>query len=92
MKGNCSGNNPKDIKTIKSICGENFAQSLISAMEGRDDKQKMTWKWEKELSRPKLVSFICEPIIKRRPESDLVQAIVRIHGQEVEPYTYNCLI
>jgi hypothetical protein len=59
----------------------------------------MSWKWEKELSRPKLVSFISTPVIKDHPESELVQAIIRIHGQETlsdgvsepkshESYTY----
>jgi len=43
----------------------------------------MSWKWEKELSKPKLVSFIATPVIKDQPESEVVQAVIRIHGQEV---------
>jgi len=41
------------------------------------------WKWEKEIKRPKLISFVCHPLIKGQHESDLMQAVVRIHGQEV---------
>jgi hypothetical protein len=78
-----SGSYPKEIGRIQAICGQTFAESLIAAMNARDPSQKMTWKWEKELSRPKVVSFVCHPIIQGQHESDLIQAVVRIHGQEV---------
>ena len=45
----------------------------------------MIWKWEKQLSRPKICTFFCHPILKGQNESSLMQAVVRIHGREVLP-------
>jgi hypothetical protein len=78
-----SGNHQKEISRIEKICGQSFAESLVSAILARDEGSKMSWKWEKELSKPKLVSFIATPVIKDQPESEVVQAVIRIHGQEV---------
>ena len=52
-------------------------------MKARDPSEKMEWKWEKELSKPKLVSIVCTPLIKGQPESEVIQAVVRLHGLEV---------
>jgi hypothetical protein len=83
FKVNNSGNHPKEIARLEKICGQSFAQSLIAATRERSDGAKMSWKWEKQLSRPKLVGFVSHPVIKDHPESELVQAVIRIHGQEV---------
>jgi hypothetical protein len=77
------GNSPQEIEKLKKICGKSFAESLIASARGREPDSQMTWKWEKQLSKPKLVSFMSVPIIKSHPESELIQAVVRIHGREV---------
>jgi hypothetical protein len=81
-----SGDHPKEIARIEKICGQSYAESLITSIRERERGAQMAWKWEKEFKKPKLVSFITIPVIKDQPESTLVQAIIRIHGQEV-----NCL-
>jgi hypothetical protein len=83
VHSNTRGNSPKEIETLKKICGKSFAESLIALALAREPGSEMTWKWEKELSKPKLVSFMSVPIIKSHPESELIQAIIRIHGREV---------
>jgi hypothetical protein len=60
---------------------------LISSAEAREEGTKVTWKWEKTLSKPKLVSFLSVPIIKGHPEAELIQVIIRIHGREVPPWS-----
>ena len=80
---NSSGNHPKEIAKIKNLCGEKFAESLIASMKARDQTSKLSWKWDKELSKPKLMSFLSYPVIEDHPESEIVQAVIRIHGKEV---------
>jgi hypothetical protein len=52
-------------------------------MENRDENLTLTWEWNGELSRPKLISFVSLTIIEGLPESDVLQAIIRLHGMEV---------
>ena|SRR5271170_5468082 len=86
-KGNDRGPEPKAIAKIEKICGQSFAKSLTTAMNELDPKTKMSWTWNKTLSKPKLISFWHHPILAGQPESDLVQAVVRIHGREVQSTT-----
>ena len=91
-KDNGRGPNPKAIAKIKTICGQSFGNNLIDAMEQMDRQKKMRWIWKKSLSDPKLISFMFLTTLPGQPESDLVQAVVRIHGQEVQGYDANrCL-
>jgi len=52
-------------------------------MKERPNGQKLTWTWNRTLSQPKCVAFVSIPLIEERHESDLVQAVIRIRGQEV---------
>ena len=61
-------------------------------MKELDPKTKMSWTWKRTLSEPKLVSFVFVPILPGQPESDLVQAVVRIHGREVQSYDANVVL
>jgi MBA1-like protein len=88
-KNNHRGANPKAIAKIKTICGQSFANTLIDAMEQLDPRKQMRWTWTKSLSDPKLVSFWFQPTLPGQPESDLIQAVIRIHGQEVQGYDVN---
>lgn len=49
----------------------------------REPGEKYKWSWIKEIKKPKLVSFLATPVIKGQPESEIVQAVVRISGEEV---------
>jgi len=84
--GNDRGGSPIAIAKIKKICGQSFANSLLGAMEQTNPPKKMTWRWKQTLSEPKLTAFFCLTVLAGQPESDLCQAVVRIHGQEVQCY------
>jgi len=55
-------------------------------------KTKMSWTWKKTLSKPKLISFGIGSVLRGQPESDLVQAVIRIHGSEVQCYEANVVL
>jgi len=67
-----------------------MAENLLEEMQKRPKGQKLTWTWNRTLSQPKCVAFVSLPLIEERHESDLVQAIIRIRGQEVLRYNICC--
>jgi len=91
-KGNHRGPKPKAIAKIEELCGESFAKSLTTAMKELVPQTKMSWTWEKTLSKPKLISFGIGSVLRGQPESDLVQAVIRIHGNEVQCYDANVVL
>ena len=88
-KGNHRGPKPKAIAKIETLCGESYAKSLTTAMKQLAPEKKMSWTWQKTLSKPKLISFGMGSVLRGQPESDLVQAVIRIHGSEVQSYEAN---
>ena len=75
------------IVKIKEVCGASYAENLISAMEQLDSNTKRTWTWAPKPRRPpKLISFMNSALLKGQPESEIIQAVVRLEGVEVEVY------
>jgi hypothetical protein len=71
------------IAMIKRLCTESYANGLIEKMEDRPKTQKMIWTWEKDIKPPKLINFNMMSAFPEQPESDILQTVIRIHGNEV---------
>ena len=74
---------PKDMLKLDRICSPKFADSLKTSILQRDPGEKYEWKWIKQVKKPKMISFVALPVIKGHPESEIVQAVIRIQGKEV---------
>jgi hypothetical protein len=70
-------------ETIKSICGKDFGEKMLADMALRKGQQPLQWKLEKEVSKPKMITWFFHEIIPDQGESTIMQAIVRIHCLEV---------
>jgi len=71
------------LETIRSICGKEFGEKMLQNMELRKGRLPLQWKIEKELSKPKLITWFFNEIIQGHGESTIMQAIVRVHFLEV---------
>ena len=70
---------------LDRICTPKFADSLKTSISQRAPGEKYEWKWIKQVKKPKVISFVALPVIKGHPESEIVQAVIRIQGKEVNP-------
>ena len=85
---NSRGNDPKAIATLEKLCSPKYAEHLISSILAREKGSQLRWKWEKQIKAPKIVSFASLPVIENQPESEVIQVVVLIHGEEVNFVRY----